>query len=151
MAEQRGRKSAAGIASLSVVTIGMKERPKVPKAFRADSVEAQIWRLIVEAESADWFHAGDLPLLEAYCAATANYRRISKEADGQPFVLAGVQGGAIANPIFRMQDMLAKQMAALATKLRLAQSTRVSGHEAGSTAKKNVKSASGDKPWQHAV
>ena len=153
MAIQRGRASAV---SLDIVPptpgiIGLKQRPPVPDTFPATSQEAKLWREIVNAEAADWFNVGDLPLLEAYCRAFANYRRVTKEAIGAPFVITGAQGGHIPNPIYRVQDTLAKQMAALASKLRLAQSSRVTGHQAKGAATKNARLAGVTKPWEQSA
>ena len=110
-----------------------------------------MWRSIVSAETADWFHAGDLPLLEAFCRATINYRKVTLQCIDAPFIVSGAQGGPIPNPIYRVQDTLAKQMAQLASKLRLAQSSRVTGHQAASKAKNNNPTESGLKPWQRAA
>lgn len=151
MALQRGRKSAETLSSVANMPLGFKARPGAPAVFGANSPEAEMWRDIVGGESADWFNEGDLPLLEAYCRAAANYRKVSADADGQPFTLQGAQGGPISNPIYRVQDMLAKQMATLAVKLRLTQSSRVTNHQAASTAKKNAKAGDGRKPWQEAA
>lgn len=151
MASQRGRKSVESQV-LSVVGTTLKQRPEPPVSFLKNSYEAEQWREIIEAESVDWFSSGDLPLLEAYCRAAVNYRKVSKQAEGALFVIAGAHGGSVPNPIYRMQDMLAKQMATLAQKLRLTQSSRVSGHQAGSAAKKNAAiAATGSKPWERAA
>lgn len=150
MATQRGRKSAEAL--LSVVGTTLKQRPEPPFAFGKRSAEATQWREIVNGEAVEWFNKGDLPLLEAYCSAVVNYRKVSKEAQGAPFVITGAQGGSIPNPVFRVQDMLSKQMATLAVKLRLSQSSRLSGHQAASTAKKSASAAeTGLKPWERAA
>ena len=148
MVTQRGRQSLSAQVLLGVVPLGFKERPGIPDAFRSNSPEAALWRTIVAAESADWFHPGDIPLLEAFCRATINYRKVTVKCASAPYTLTNFHGAQSVNPIFRMQDMLAKQMAALATKLRLAQSTRVSAHQAGSTVRKNATTEAGLKPWQ---
>ena len=151
MASQRGRKSVES-QLLSVVGTTLKQRPEPPVSFLKNSHEAEQWRAIVDAESVDWFLSGDLPLLEAYCRAAVNYRKVSKQAEGALFIIPGSHGGSVANPIYRMQDMLAKQMATLAQKLRLTQSSRISGHQAGSVMKKNTAATStGTKPWERAA
>lgn len=148
MATQPGRQSAAAQSVLSAVPVGLKQRAEVPVAFRDNSPEAEMWRSIVSAEAAEWFHAGDLPLLEAFCKAAVHYRRVTVICETAAYVIESAHGGQTINPIFKLQDLLAKQMAGLAGKLRLAQSTRVSNHQAASTAKK---SASGAKPWERAA
>ena len=151
MATQRGRQSLDAQTVLGAVPLGVKQRPAVPVAFRDNSAEADLWRTIVAAETADWFHAGDLPLLEAFCRATIDYREVTLQCARAEYVVTGAHGGQAINPIYKVQDMLAKQMAALATKLRLAQSTRVTNHQAGSKAKNNNPTESGLKPWQRAA
>lgn len=151
MATQRGRQSIEAQSVLGAVPLGVKPRPQVPVAFKDNSAEAELWRTIVAAETADWFHAGDLLLLEAFCRVTIDYRDVTRRCLTAEYVVKGAHGGQTINPIYKMQDMLAKQMASLAGKLRLSQNTRVSGHQAAAKAKNNNPTDSGLKPWQRAA
>ena len=154
MAKQRGRSSFESQTVLGAVPLGVKQRPGVPAAFKDNSPEADMWRSIVSAETPDWFNAGDLPLLEAFCRATINYRKVTLQCTDAPFVVIGGHNNPIQNPIYRVQDTLSKQMAQLASKLRLAQSSRVTGHQAASKARNNNNNnptESGLKPWQRAA
>ena len=142
----RGRKSLAAATTLSAVTIGEKPRAKAPAAFKAGSPEAIVWKSIVDAEAVDWFTSADLVLLEAFCRAAVIYRKASLEAETAPLIVEGSHGGQQPNPIFKLQDLQAKQLAQLATKMRLSQSTRVNAHVAGSAARKAE--TAGRKPWE---
>ena len=151
MATQRGRQSIEAQSVLGAVPLGIRQRPGVPAAFKDNSPEADLWRTIVSAETADWFHAGDLPLLEAFCRVTVDYRDVTRSCLTAEYVVTGAHGGQAINPIYKVQDMLAKQMASLAGKLRLSQNSRVSGHQAGAKARANNPTESGLKPWQRAA
>lgn len=61
--DQRGRKSVASLSVVSdVVTI---PRPEPPAKLTDE--QADIWRGIVNANSADWFRPETQPLLVQYC------------------------------------------------------------------------------------
>ena len=155
------RQSAAALA-ISLATVAkIPQRPVVPRAFRRGSAEAASWTEIVNAQPADWFQPGDMPLLEAYCRTIVHHRRLSAEMDqqhdgaGAPFIVMSTHGRPTSNPMYAIQTMLVRQMATLAVKLRLSQSTRVNAHVAGTRGRAQarlVDSQSGygdsDKPWQ---
>jgi phage terminase small subunit len=117
----RGRASGAERSTLpSVVPLRTRPAPWPGLAPR----ESELWVAIVDAQAVDWFSAGDLPVLAAYVRAIALHERASDECAGAQLTVTGAQGGEIVNPLFRVQDMAAKQIASLAVKLRLTQSSR---------------------------
>lgn len=158
------RKSAAELEMRVATVTDIPQRPPIPRAFRRGSAEAAGWTEIVNAQAADWFQSGDLPLLEAYCRAIVQYRRVSADIEngngglGAPFTLEGSHGGMQPNPIYSLQDRLARQMATLAVKLRLSQSTRLTAQVAGTKGRAQAgrNGAQGpagepEKPWQRSA
>jgi phage terminase small subunit len=139
----RGRKS---VAALSVAPAGnvvaLKQRPE-PWPGLSDR-EIELWKYIVAAQSIDWFGPGDLPMLAAYCRAICLHERVSEQAEGAAFTVFGAQGGEIVNPIFKVQDMAARQMAGLAVKLRLSQSAKWTEQKAATKSG----NAQTKKPWE---
>ena len=141
---ERGRKSAA---SLSVATVGgtviaLKKRAE-PWPGLSDR-EVELWKSITMAQPADWFAPGDTPVLAAYVRAISLHERVSAQAEGAAFTVFGAQGGEVVNPIFKVQDMAARQIAGLAVKLRLSQSAKWTEQKA---ATKNG-SSQAKKPWE---
>lgn len=139
----RGRQSAAAaLVESSGKVVTLKRRPDPwPGLTRR---EAALWRTIVKAQSVDWFAPGDMPILAAYCRAISLHERVSKEAEEAKFTIMGAQGGEIVNPIFKVQDMAARQLAGLAVKLRLTQSAKWTEQKAA------TKNGDGKtkKPWE---
>jgi phage terminase small subunit len=105
--------------------------------------EAELWRAIVASLAADWFAPGDLPVLAAYCRAIALHERASERCNVAPLTVFGPQGGETVNPVFKVQDMAARQIATLAVKLRLTQSTRYGAR----AAERKGRATSTKKPW----
>lgn len=147
------RKSAAALELAHSAVTRLPERPKPPAAFRRGSAEWKAWEDIVGSQAADWFTSGDMPLLEAYCRAFVQYRRVSEQIEtangglGAEFTVHGAQGGLMPNPVYAVQDRLSRQMATLAVKLRLSQSSRVS-RAAGGKAPAAGAAKEPQKPWQ---
>jgi phage terminase small subunit len=135
------RKSAAALATANVVPL--KRRPDPWPGLSAREVE--LWKTIVAAQAIDWFSPGDLPILAAYCRAIALHERASAQAEGAALTVFGPQGGEIVNPIFKVQDMAARQIAGLAVKLRLSQSAKWTEQKA---ATKHAHGSETKKPWE---
>lgn len=143
----RGRTSAAALAVVPAAdgkgkVVALKKRPAPWPGLSAREVE--LWKDIVAAQAADWFAPGDLPILAAYVRAIALHERASAQAEGAAMTVFGPQGGEVVNPIFKVQDMAARQIAGLAVKLRLSQSAKWSEQKA---ATKSQNGAS-KKPWE---
>ena len=139
----RGRDS---LASLSVAAENVSALPKRPDPWPGlNEREAELWVEIVNAQSIDWFRAGDMPILAAYCRAIALHEQASSEAAGQPLTVLGSSGVPVVNPILKVQDMAAKQIASLAVKLRLSQSAKWTEQKA---ATKHNSVGKPRKPWE---
>jgi P27 family predicted phage terminase small subunit len=139
----RGRTSAADLSlASSQDVVPLKQRPEPWPGL--SKRECELWRSVVDAQAVDWFSPGDLPILQAYCRAIVLHERASREAEGAPMTVLGSKGGEVVNPILKVQDMAAKQIATLAVKLRLSQSAKWTEQKA---ATKHANSAA-KKPWQ---
>lgn len=152
MATSRGgRRSEAALSVAASNVATLKTAPVSPfkRGERADA----IWRNVVGSVQVDYFSEGDMPLLRAYCQASAQLEAISGECDklvtAGTFLVAG-QGAPAAHPYFKIQDTLARQVASLAVKLRLAASTRYDTKKAAGLARKAAagEAAAARKPWQ---
>ena len=110
-----------------------KPPPALPRAARA------LWRAVMDSTPEDQWRPGDLPLLAAYCriAVLASEAIAHLEQDGQ------VDAGGKVSPWVKVSSDHGKTLAALASKLRLAPSSRIRA-EAHSLQQRPAQS----KPWQ---
>jgi phage terminase small subunit len=155
MNKRGGRTSAAALSVAANNVEVLKTAP--PSPFTMGTRQDWHWRRITGAVVPDYFMAGDLPLLEAYCKTIVQHEQVSVECEKA--VLAGrytvlsAQGSEQVNPIFRLAESLARQMSSLAVKLRLSASTRYDDKKAGRLKGKADEggAAGGKKPWQSAA
>lgn len=131
------------VASSNDKITALYQRASAPEEF--SEREKTLWAGIVDVQPLDWFKAGDLPLLVAYVRAIAQHERVSLKAVDAELIVSGAHGGEQVNPIFRLQDTLARQMATLAGKLRLSQSAKWTEQKA---ATKDGGAGAAKKPWQ---
>jgi hypothetical protein len=138
-----GRKSAAEKLA-SVVNLPNRQ---VPPPDDLSEEAAKVWRDVVATKPVSWWDAGSLPLLAQYCRVTVEARRI----DGLLLVEAEFLTTKKADlPAYsrlrRMQGSISRELAALATKMRLAQQSRYQEKSAHTAA---TKGGSGRKrPWE---
>jgi phage terminase small subunit len=136
------RTSTAAMAVVPI-TEGSPRRPEPMPGLSEREVE--LWRSIVASMAADWFAPGDLPVLAAYCRAIALHERASAQCERAALTVFGPQGGEVVNPVFKVQDMAARQLSSLAVKLRLTQSAKYGARQAHT---KNAATSSSKKPWE---
>jgi hypothetical protein len=137
--DQPGRPSAA---SLSVVAVGLPQRPEPPECLT--EAQGATWRAIVATKAPDWFKADTQPLLIAYCKAVDVHARFSGLLEAaldaaEPDVMACKQLG----------EMVAKQagvMASMATKMRLTPQSRYTPQAAATSDRKTASEQR--KPWE---
>lgn len=133
------RKSLAAVATLPVKR---DLRPEPPEHLTP--AQADLWRTITEAKSADWFAVEALPLLEAYVRAIEQHRRISDAVDAFSGDLSDPDMIKALNKLHAMQERQANLIQSLATKMRLTQQSRWQPSTAA------VKSeAKGSRPWEN--
>jgi hypothetical protein len=138
----RGRKSTASLAITTVAQLETVPRPDAP--YDLTDEETNEWWAVINRMPADWFPRETHPLLSQYCRHVVRARRIAqliqvmeggKDADGQiiEFDLKSY------NRMLIMQERETRAIAALSTKMRLAQQSTIDKE----TKKKGV----GRKPW----
>ena len=130
------RKSSAALATPTTLSAA---RPAPPAGLPAPAVV--LWNSICNALPGGFFTAGDLPLLASYCLAA--HQKATADA------LAAREGLIVHNKpraAIKVSMQLAGVMGALASKLRLCQSSRTRPESA--TLKKAL--ATFQRPWEDA-
>lgn len=140
MATKRGRKSAE--SQLTVVEVSGQRMPAPAHLSPEEVVE---WRDIVDSLPADYFRPGDVPLLAAYCTASAFYKQAKAEMRAMGITIMDERGKTYANPAHQVLTSQASAMAQMAVKLRLCPSARYTEKSAGTKANSG---ASGARPWE---
>lgn len=132
----RGRKSAVSLQT-TALSNEISKAPNPPAELTAGA--AKLWREITKELPANFFKAGDLPLLQSYCTAFDRKNQIDKLIAGH-----GVFFDGEPHPGLRISRDEAALMASLAVKLRLCQSSRT---RPDSASLQNANSTL-EKPWE---
>jgi P27 family predicted phage terminase small subunit len=140
---KRGRKS---VGDLSVVPMSSARLQPPGHLTVAQAVE---WRQIVDSLPADYFRPGDVPLLSAFCVASAFYKRAAADLEKRGLTLEEDRGRLgrheMVNPSHQVLSSQASAMAQMAVKLRLCPSSRYSEKNAATKAGAAAKPA---RPWE---
>lgn len=134
----RGPQSKAALSVIGVTGVEVVERPKPPSDLTSEQ-QAE-WQALVNANSADRFPRGQLPMLAAHCRHVVAQRRIGQMIDqlisgDRPFDLDEY------DRLLKMQERESRCLASLAVRLGFAYSTAYEKRpEKGATA--------GRKPWE---
>lgn len=139
MATKRGRKTAADLTVVQLT--GQRLTPP----DHLNDAEVAEWRAIVDSLPADYFRPGDVPLLAAYCTASAFYKQAKEELRTDGLTIMDDKGRTYANPAHQILTSQASAMAQMAVKLRLCPSARYTEKSAGTKAKG---AATGGRPWE---
>lgn len=153
MTTKRGRKS---IGDLSVVKLS--DARLLPPEHLNDAESAE-WRAIVDSLPADYFRPGDIPLLGAFCSASALYKQALGMMKDDGIVIQTYarkttkEDGTVVEDGLRQyphpaKDILTSQaasMAQMAVKLRLCPSARYTEKSAQTKA---GQSAGAARPWE---
>lgn len=139
------------LAAVSVLPVRLDRRPEPPEHL--SPAQAELWRTITEAKSADWFTVEALPLLEAYVRAIEQHRLVSNAVDAFGDILMSPDADPLLvlanikalNRLHAMQERQANLMQSLATKMRLTQQSRWQPSTAASKSE-----AKGSRPWESA-
>lgn len=111
---------------------GLSERRPAlpcPKVLGKDG--RALWRRIVVAYPEDYFRAGDLPLLQAYCQEWERYAKAQKKLTEEGEVIKGERGN-VRNPWHAVLVASSNVLCQLATKLRLCANSRTTAEKASS-------------------
>ena len=133
MKKQRGRKS---VASKSVQLISSNERQPAPAGL--DAVAAALWDDILIGYAADHFNPADLVLLREFCHTSAV---LLPKANSDLERFPGQDG-------LTKRTTLIKEVANIATKLRLCVSARTRGDLASTRDASKPQSKSASKLWE---
>lgn len=113
--KQRGRKSAT---SLEVVNHnGLTERPEPLAGLKPDEVVE--WNRVVNDLPADWFRDSNLPVLEGYCRAVTQARKIASLIDD--CTSGEVLDVKEYERLLKMLDVQHRSIMGFGTKMRLTQ------------------------------
>lgn len=139
----RGRTSGAEIEAGQALVF---ERPIAPKDLT--EAQAEVWLSVVNHMPAEWFGPEQHPVLAAYCRAVVRHQMISAELNEfDPTWLKDQEGLQRYDRLAKIEDLHIKQVASLATKLRLTQQSRYTP-QAAATAAKRGRSM---RPWERAA
>ena len=134
--EQRGRKSVASLTVISPSDVVSIPRPEPPVQLTEEQVE--IWRSIVNANSADWFRPETQPLLTQYCRMVVALDRI------ELVIAEHEERGCDADTLSKLEgirDKRSRNLQALARAMRMTQQSTYS-------AKKSKPALTLPKPWE---
>ena len=137
---KRGRQSAAALATVAnrVDAIQIVNRLKPPHDLTDEEVE--VWAAVTASEAADWFNAGNVPLLTQYCRHVVRARHLAEMIDR-----ATGSGNQLAiedyDRLLKMQQRESGAIASLATKMRISQQS-LTNHRG------NKKNTQARKPWE---
>lgn len=141
--KQRGRKSAAQLATVTALPLRMLEPPA-----DLSPDEAAVWARVAATKPGDWWDAGSMPLLAQYARATVQAELVAKlvRTVGQNMITDPDELGRYKE-LRKLQAVLSGEMNTLARSMRLTQQARYRA-DAAATADRKV---NGRKPWQHDV
>ena len=130
---KRGRQSAASQLTKTLATT--RNMPEPPIGLSKDA--AALWVSITESLPAEFFRAGDLPLLQSYCISSDR-----KNLLDAAILKDGITHNGDINPALKVSRDEATLMTSLATKLRLCQSSRTRPESASLNVTND-----GKRPW----
>ncbi len=138
--KQRGRKSAASLATVSVLPVRLIEPPGDLTA-----PEAEVWARIVVTKPGDWWDAASTPLLAQFCRATVQAEAVAELVRQTLAALATPDGDLDTyKDLRKIQAALSAELTSLATKMRLTQQSRYNAKNSDTASRRG----SGRKPWQ---
>lgn len=131
----RGRRSTSELEALALVPPPERMRPPASLTPAA----RRVWRSTLASLVPDYFRPHDAPLLSSYCEACAMNAQAARTLAAEGLIKAGER-----HPAFVIFTASGATMACLATKLRLAPSSRMSKDVASTKA--NAVTAPGTRP-----
>lgn len=136
---QRGRKSAASMATVSTIP---GNRVRAP----CDLTEFQtaVWNRVVDTKPSDWFTADTHDLLASYCRHVSTAAVIDQKIDEfRPEWLADDEGMDRYRKLLDMREKQTRAISALARNMRLTQQSK---WQPATAHRKSDKG--GKKPWE---
>lgn len=139
--KQRGRKSAAQLATVTAMPLRMLEAPG-----DLSPEEAAVWSRVAATKPGDWWDAGSMPLLAQYARATVQAELVAElvRTVGQNMVADPSELGRYKE-LRKLQAALSAEMTSLATKMRLTQQSRYNAKNSDTASRRG--GGGGMKPW----
>lgn len=101
-------------------------KPVLPFPPGLPEEQKEIWRETVNCKTADFWSRGDVPLLQLYCRAYCDIQRLDTQIAEEGEVIRNAKGNQVVNPKLVVRGFAEARLMALATKLRLQPSSRLS-------------------------
>lgn len=120
-----GKKPAGELAALKPI----EKKKRVPAPKDLGKVAAALWKQITGSYPEDYFRAGDLPLLKAYCQEYERHQKAQAHVEAEGEVIE-TDYGPKRNPWHAVLVASASALCQIATKLRLCANSRVTKHAA---------------------
>ena len=142
--KQAGRKSGASLATVTALPVRLLAAPDDLSAE-----QAEVWGQVVATKPSDWWDAGSVPLLAAYCRAVVESRKVSALVESMSADMLLLDDGLSRyKELRKIQAALSGEMTSLATKMRLTQQSRYNAKNSDTAARRGGGPA---KPWHHDV
>ena len=108
-----------------------------------------MWARTVATKPGDWWDAGSVPMLSAYCRASAIAPLVAQQIKAVIPFISTDEGLLRFKELRKIQVALSGEISALATKMRLTQQARYNAKNSDTAARRG----GGDtrKPWHHDV
>lgn len=141
--KQAGRKSGASLATVTALPVRLLA---APEDLSAD--QAQVWGEVVASKPSDWFDAGSMPLLSAYCRAVVESRKVSSLVESMTADMLLLDDGLKRyKDLRRLQAELSGEVNTLARAMRLTQQAKYRADAASVASDK----AKGTRPWHRVL
>ena len=138
-----GRKSTAALASVTALPVRLLAPP-----HDLSAEQSEVWGAVVATKPADWFDAGSVPLLAAYCRAVVESRKVSALVESMTADMLLLDDGLKRyKDLRRLQAELSGEVNTLARAMRLTQQAR---YRADAAAVADGK-AKGARPWHRVI
>jgi hypothetical protein len=138
-----GRTSTAALASVTALPVRLLEAPQDLTAEQAD-----VWASVVVTKPADWFDAGSVPILAAYCRAVVESRKVAALVESMTSAMLLLDDGLKRyKDLRRLQAELSGEVNTLARAMRLTQQSKYRA-DAAAVADGRAKGA---RPWHRVI
>ena len=110
--------------------------------------QAEVWASVVVTKPSDWFDAGSVPILAAYCRAVVESRKVAALVESMTADMLLLDDGLKRyKDLRRLQAELAGEVNTLARAMRLTQQAKYRADAASVAASK----AKGERPWHRVI
>ena len=141
--KQAGRKSGARLATVTALPVRLLAAPD-----DLGAEQAEVWGQVVATKPSDWWDAGSVPLLAAYCRAVVESRKVSALVESMSADMLLLDDGlARYKELRKIQAALSGEVNTLARAMRLTQQAK---YRADAAAVADGK-AKGARPWHRVI